>query len=92
MRLSAEVALKAGAQAPAETAVRLREAIKLAARCSQRMLELRAATSLARVTGDPADDSRLRACYESFEEGHATIDLMTARSLIDGAGSAAPAR
>jgi len=88
MRLSAEIVLKAGEQTPEQAAVRLRSAVTLAARRSQRMLELRAATSLARISSDAADKAALRGCYLRFDEGHATVDMTAARSLIDGAGSA----
>ena len=88
VRLSAEIALKAGKQTPEQAAVRLRSAVTLAARRSQLMLELRAATSLARISNDDANKAALRGCYLRFEEGHATVDMTAARSLIDGAGNA----
>ncbi|HYZ76488.1 MAG TPA: adenylate/guanylate cyclase domain-containing protein [Gaiellaceae bacterium] len=90
MRLSAELALKADRQRPEEAAARVRDAVRLAAGRSQLLLELRSATSLARISGDPEDTARLRDCYESFDEGHETADLAAARSVIEGLPSAAP--
>jgi predicted ATPase len=54
--------------------------------------ELRAATSLARLLrnqGRPADaHTCLRPVYDRFTEGFGTIDLITAKQLLDDLGTA----
>jgi class 3 adenylate cyclase/tetratricopeptide (TPR) repeat protein len=70
-----------------EAADCLRRAIALARRRSERSLELRAATSLARVLNDRGkrDEARtvLELIYFWFTEGFDTADLKAARALLD---------
>lgn len=91
MRLNAELGLRGGVLTREEAAARVRGALTLAARRSMRSLELRAATTLIRITGADADAARLRRCHAGFDEGLTTHDLLDARSALDGAGSATPA-
>jgi predicted ATPase len=88
MRLSAEIDLRAGNSTRERAAGRLRTAMELARGQSARSFQLRAATSLARVTGDA---SALKACLARFGEGHATRDLIDARSVLEATASAARA-
>jgi tetratricopeptide (TPR) repeat protein len=91
-RLRAELLLLApGHEAEAEAA--LRQALAVARRQKSRSLELRAATSLARLlqkrgrTAEGRDP--LVECYAWFTEGFDTTDLQEARELLDtlrGAG------
>jgi class 3 adenylate cyclase/tetratricopeptide (TPR) repeat protein len=64
-----------------------RRAIEIARRRSQRALELRAATSLARLLTQAGrrDEARrqLADIYAWFTEGFATADLKAARALLD---------
>lgn len=88
MRLTSEIELRAGDSTRAQAAGRLRAAMELARGQSARSFQLRAATSLARVTGDA---SALKACLARFGEGHATRDLIDARSVLEATASAARA-
>jgi predicted ATPase len=72
-------------QARADDAERhLREAIECARDQHVLSLELRAATSLARLRGrgDAAAAASLASAYRRFTEGFATADLVAARALI----------
>ena len=84
LRLRGEVLLAQGRAAQAEAA--LRDAMAYAARQSCRSLELRAATSLARLL---RDDSRraealaaLAPVYGAFTEGFGFPDLLAAKELL----------
>jgi predicted ATPase len=61
-------------------------ALTIASRQGARSLELRAATSLARLHRDGAKQVRsgdvILAIYEQFEEGFDTLDLTEARGLV----------
>lgn len=63
-----------------------RQALEIARGQGARMLELRAAMSLARLvaSGDRAGEeiAELSAAYQSFEEGFETFDLREARRLL----------
>ncbi|NTU80910.1 MAG: AAA family ATPase [Chloroflexales bacterium] len=78
--------LLAGGAATAEVEAAYRRALTIARAQQTRMLELRAATSLALLlrTQPHADDATrlLGACYASFTEGFATPDLQSARALL----------
>jgi tetratricopeptide (TPR) repeat protein len=70
-----------------------RQAAALAVEQGARALELRAVVSLARLCPtDTAVWRRLRTLYDSFDEGHQTVDLTTARTLLERAEVAADAR
>jgi DNA-binding winged helix-turn-helix (wHTH) protein/predicted ATPase len=78
--------LAAGAD-PAEAEAAYARAIEIARAQQVRVLELRAATSLARLwrTQRRADDARqlLQNIYSWFTEGFDTIDLRAAKTLLD---------
>ncbi|MDQ4130908.1 MAG: hypothetical protein M3133_07975 [Actinomycetota bacterium] len=63
------------------------QAFHLAAVVDARMLQLRAAVRLCRLSRDRGDaeegDAALRAVYETFTEGFETADLLEAKSLLD---------
>ena len=84
-RLQGELRLRAQRTDAAKTC--FRQACAVASRQQARMLELRAATSLARLLhqrGATADAARhLRAVYNRFTEGFDTPDLRDARTLLD---------
>jgi predicted ATPase len=65
--------------------------MSLARSRDERSLELRAATSLARLLGESrrrAEGRRmLRGIYEWFTEGFDTADLRTARTLLEQLGA-----
>jgi adenylate cyclase len=88
-RLRGELLLARGASAAAEAEACFHRALDLARARRARSLELRAATSLARLAGRlgrPADArSRLAECYRTFTEGLDTPDLREARALLGGA-------
>ncbi len=85
MRLSAEIELRAGDSSRERAAAQLRAAMELARERSARSFQLRAATSLARVTGDA---SALKGCIAQFDEGHMTRDLVDAHSVLEATASA----
>ncbi|HEX9372315.1 MAG TPA: hypothetical protein VF897_14965, partial [Roseiflexaceae bacterium] len=84
-RLRGELLLEGGADAHEAEAAYLR-AIDIARAQRARALELRAATSLARLwrTQQRADDARrlLGELYSWFTEGFDTPDLQAAQSLL----------
>jgi predicted ATPase len=84
-RLRGDLLLQVGQPAEAEAA--FREATAIAARQQARSLELRAATSLARLLARQGrrDEARahLAPVYEWFTEGFDTADLKTAKALLD---------
>jgi predicted ATPase len=86
LRLTAEIELRAGQSTPERAAAQLREAVDLAGRASSRSFQLRAATSLARVSGDK---SELKACLARFGEGQDTRDLVAARAALQTSASRA---
>ena len=86
LRLTAELELRAGESTPERAARQLRDAVTLAHDRSARSFELRAATSLARVSGDAAP---LRACLARFDEGATTRDLVDAHSVLQSTASPA---
>jgi predicted ATPase len=91
-RVQAELRLLApGAEAEAEAG--LRQALDVARRQGAKILELRAAMSLARLLdgqGRAAEGQPLLAdCYARFTEGFDTLDLQEARELLDQLGPVA---
>jgi predicted ATPase len=80
-----DLRLKMGQPEQAETD--FRTAIALAQKMSAKTLEVRAATSLARMLkarGDVIEARNLlRSLYESFTEGFDTADLKDAKALLD---------
>jgi predicted ATPase len=86
LRMTAELALRTGRSTPERAAADLREAIDLAKVHLSPSFQLRAATSLARITDDAAP---LRACLAGFHEGEGTGDLRTARMVLDATASPA---
>jgi class 3 adenylate cyclase/predicted ATPase len=83
-RIEGEILLREGAMAEAED--RFRAAMELARRRTEKSLELRAATSLARARraqGNPGDAREILApVYAWFTEGFHTADLQAARALL----------
>jgi TOMM system kinase/cyclase fusion protein len=78
-RLRGELLARAGSAAEAEAA--FRKALEIAAARSAASLELRAATSLARLLRGAARDT-LAAVYARFAEGEATTDVTDAGALL----------
>jgi predicted ATPase len=91
-RIQAELLLLAP-DAAVDAEATLRQALAAARRQGSKMLELRAATSLARLLHDQdraAEGRQLLAdCYARFTEGFDTRDLQEARALLDELGPAA---
>jgi len=87
-RLRGEVLLAQSRANDAAAEQAFRDAAALAARQSCRPLELRAATSLARLLAEKnkREEARdmLAPLYSAFTEGHARPDLRAAKSLLDG--------
>src|SRR5262249_6968212 len=85
-RLDGDLLLAIGG-APDEAAARYDRALALAREQGARSLELRAATSLARLLRDQAKRAEPRALlapiYEWFTEGFDTGDLIAAKALLD---------
>jgi predicted ATPase/class 3 adenylate cyclase len=83
-RIRGEIEAK---QDPAQAEQRFREAITIARARGAKLLELRAATSLARLLRDSnrRDEARaiLAEIYNSFTEGFGTADLKDAKALLD---------
>ena len=84
-----ELQMKQGRREPAEAD--LRTALTLARRMGAKALELRAATSLARLLMNQSrrHDARsmLYQIYNWFTEGFDTADLKEAKALLDELGS-----
>jgi DNA-binding winged helix-turn-helix (wHTH) protein/predicted ATPase len=80
--------LSAGRDSFSEAEKSFRKALAVARRQKARSLELRAATSLVRAarSARARDESRsiLAAVVEAFTEGFDTVDLRTARELLNG--------
>jgi class 3 adenylate cyclase/tetratricopeptide (TPR) repeat protein len=91
-RLEGELRRRVTPSAGAEVAIHFERAIDLARRRDLKSLELRAATSLARVWRDHgrrADARRTLAdVYGWFTEGFDTADLRDARTVLDELGPA----
>jgi len=70
-----------------EAAASFQRAIEVAHRQGAKSLELRAATSLARLSADQGDGAQarevLQPVYDWFTEGFETADLKDARALLD---------
>ncbi len=85
-RVRGELLLTQSPTAVAEAEACFRAAIELARARQERSLELRAATSLARLLqrGGKRDEARapLAAVYAGFTEGFETADLRQARALL----------
>ena len=86
IRLRGEVLLAQSPSNAAEAEAGFREAIKLAAQQSCRALELRAATSLARLLRDRSRRTEARdvlaPIYGAFVEGFDKPDLLAAKTLL----------
>src|SRR5262249_19838907 len=87
-RLKGELLLPEPARAgPADAAACFQQAIEIARKQKAKSLELRAATSLARMylTQDRAEQGRdiLAQIYSKFSEGLDTLDLRQAKALLD---------
>jgi len=87
-RVEGELRRRIAPRAPDDAARCFQQAIDLARRRELRSLELRAATSLARLWSDQGrrEDARraLADVYGWFTEGFDTQDLRTAKALLDG--------
>src|SRR6185436_1233401 len=85
-RVRGELLLASGAD-PDEGEAAYTRAIEIARTQQARSLELRAATSLARLwrTQGRAEDARrlLQSLYSWFTEGFDTMDLREAKALLD---------
>ena len=87
-RIRGELLLQAGRETEAEAS--LRTAVDVARQQQARSLELRAATSLARLLQSsgrlPGARAILEPVYTWFTEGHDTSDLVAARTLLSAIG------
>jgi predicted ATPase len=87
LRVKGELLLLHGAPGAATAEGHFRQALDWARRQGALSLELRAATSLARLLRDqdrPADAmALLQPIYDRFTEGFDTVDLQAAKALID---------
>ena len=85
LRLRGALTLGGGNESAAETC--FRQAMEIAAKQGARALELRAATSLARLLSqrDQREQARqvLAPVYDWFTEGHETGDIVDAREVLD---------
>jgi len=85
-RLDGDLLLATGGPAD-EAAARYHRALAIAREQGARLLELRAATSLARLWRDQGKRAEARALlapvYATFTEGFATPDLIDAKALLD---------
>ena len=81
------LAMADGSEASGEAEASMRTAIELAKSQSAKSLELRAATSLARLLRDQGRSAEARETlgpiYHWFTEGFDTADLKEARALLD---------
>ena len=87
-RIEGELMLRRSQPATDEAERHFRTAIDLARARAEKSLELRAATSLARLwqgqgQSTKTRESLLAGVYASFTEGFATADLCGARSLLE---------
>jgi len=83
-RLAGECTIEhGGADADAEAATCFQRALGVAGRQQARSLELRAAGSLARLTGGDSERAQLAEVYGSFTEGFDTPDLREAGAILD---------
>jgi tetratricopeptide (TPR) repeat protein len=86
-RLRGELLARASSTPTPEAIASLRRALELAQRQQARSLELRAATSLARLLAPQGrrDEARetLSQVYRAFTEGLDTRDLVAAREVLD---------
>ena len=87
LRLRGEIRLAQDAAAREEAESLFLRAIEISRRQGGRLLELRAATSLARLLRDQdrRDEARalLAPVYDWFTEGFDTADLKDAKALLD---------
>jgi predicted ATPase len=87
LRVKGELLLLHGAPGAATAEGHFRQALDWARRQGALSLELRAATSFARLLRDqdrPADAlALLQPVYDRFTEGFDTVDLQAAKALID---------
>jgi class 3 adenylate cyclase len=90
IRLRAEILLTQSRASVTETEAAFRQAIAIARRQSCRLLELRAASSLAGLLGDDGRRTEARAVleplYDAFTEGFDSPDLRAAKALLDQLG------
>ena len=87
-RVEGELRRRVAPQAPDDAARCFQQAIDLARRRELRSLELRAATSLARLWRDQGKHTEaprpsLAPVYATFAEGFTTRDLIDAKALLD---------
>jgi DNA-binding winged helix-turn-helix (wHTH) protein/predicted ATPase len=83
-RLKGELLLMSDAGKVKNAAACFNEAIQVAQRQKTKSLELRAATSLARLyKGEGPASKRLAEIYDSFTEGFDTRDLQAAKALLE---------
>ena len=70
-----------------ETEANFQTSLEIAFRQHRKAWQLRTTISLARLWHSQGETARARQVlaeiYDSFREGHATIDLTAARSLLD---------
>jgi predicted ATPase len=89
-RLAGEIALLKDGKAEDEAAAHFADSIEIARRQNARALELRAATSLARLLQRQGKSDEGRALvapvFEAFTEGRGTADLLQAESLLSRPG------
>jgi tetratricopeptide (TPR) repeat protein len=89
LRLRAQIALQ-GTGSSEEAEALLREALEVARSQEAKALELRAATSLARLWRDQGKRAEahdlLAPVYTWFTEGFDTLDLVEAKALLDALG------
>jgi class 3 adenylate cyclase/predicted ATPase len=87
-RLQGALLLRHSIAPPAEVETWFRRALGVARRQNARSLELRAATSLARLWDDQGQHTQARdllaPVYEVFTEGFDTFDLKEAKALLEG--------
>jgi tetratricopeptide (TPR) repeat protein len=90
-RVEGELLLQESASNADDAERRFRTAIDIARRRSEKSLELRAATSLARLLASrgrrPEARRELAGVYDWFTEGFDTRDLRTARALLSELGA-----
>ena len=86
VRLRGDILLAQSRNNAAEAERIFREAIAIAARQPCRPLELRAATSLARLLGESGRSAEARELlvplYDAFTEGFAMPDLKAAKTVL----------